>query len=1246
MYRAESPQNWTAGEARALLSFWDAVDQQIEVEQIAALTLQAVRQFRDVDVARLSLIEFATASLNPCWSFPARIDDDALREEVDRVTIDVLRTREPRSREVLAANEERRFVMCVPIVAQSRVIGLLTLSSRQPFSDRDQALLAELAAESGSAVLRARRFDAFRDISLATARFGRMQRELDQVFRALHKRGFEFATISAVDQFGGVIETIRGMNVPPEWMKRAAHGLNSNDIQAHVVRNRELVVIEGYDERFDPDIYNRFGHERLVRVCVPLDTDDEVVGTVEAGCDRTRKEDVFTRENILAVQSIAKEYSSVVAQARPHALLKLITNHTIEVLGADSGSLHVYKDGRQFLVAGVGKAGTGFLQRFAPRRGGMGHRAMATREVQIASAEQLVAGHPELFREGVRAMLAVPLLLEPPLTGVLFIHFWQPHVFATSEIEIAKLLARHLEVTVQNCELMREAVETRERAWTFARFQNVMQELASDFDLTDLLEKIGDYILFALGADNVTLYQYFEREHRFEFPPVMKGSFRDPASMQTQVRPDDIVWTTVQQPDASFADDVASDSTRCGPRRDGSTTPRFATREGVKSSAALALRCEGETFGAMFVNYRSEHRFDVEEKQAINALASSAAIAIKTARLRAGTERQARRRMDALIASKAVLDQVALYKGDVEEQVFELFLRKAVEIVAAPVGVIMWYTPGRNRLESRALRGFPPEHPVIVQKLSEGIVGLAARTRASVLVSDVTDERWRSIYRRLVPDTRSELAVPLTDETGVLGVLNVEHPEAGKFTEEDQALLESLAGQAASAVRSARLYARLERQVQPLQFLGLIATRAHGDLATRLRLLLTGITARQGLGFSRAMVFLLDAAETQLQGRLAIGATDAAEARRFWGSVDKLERELIAQRADIPRALLDLVDSASADIREGRVADSRLSARVQTVSIPFNDSRSAIARCVRERRTVVVEPDVSDPLRTALGEEHASRCFACVPIWTDDHAIGAIVVDNAFLRSEKSVDQEAIKNLDAFAEIAGISVAEFRLQRLQQWRPFMDRIGQLYGSHIAVISALVGKLRNSLSDQQFAELTTGVAEMQRLLTDFRRFSKSDAPAFEPLDLRHVVKSTVGALKASVVVPIETTITGDPLPIRGDARMLGDVIAELVENAEEAMLHAGTPNQIIRISAELRRSAAAPPLAQLDVIDAGPGIAEDDKEKIFQPLFTTKERGSGLGLMGVWDIVQRHEGFIAEVGRPGKGAHFRVRFPLV
>jgi signal transduction histidine kinase len=65
-----------------------------------------------------------------------------------------------------------------------------------------------------------------------------------------------------------------------------------------------------------------------------------------------------------------------------------------------------------------------------------------------------------------------------------------------------------------------------------------------------------------------------------------------------------------------------------------------------------------------------------------------------------------------------------------------------------------------------------------------------------------------------------------------------------------------------------------------------------------------------------------------------------------------------------------------------------------------------------------------------------------------------------------------------------------------------------------------------------------------------------------------------------------------------------------------------------------------------VIDAGPGIAEDDKEKIFQPLFTTKERGSGLGLMGVWDIVQRHEGFIAEVGRPGKGAHFRVRFPLV
>src|SRR5207302_342791 len=102
-----------------------------------------------------------------------------------------------------------------------------------------------------------------------------------------------------------------------------------------------------------------------------------------------------------------------------------------------------------------------------------------------------------------------------------------------------------------------------------------------------------------------------------------------------------------------------------------------------------------------------------------------------------------------------------------------------------------------------------------------------------------------------------------------------------------------------------RLYARLERQIQPLQFLSLIATRLHGDLDSRLRLLLTGITARQGLGFSRAMLFLLNHRETRLEGVMAVGARTGQEANAVWRNLLEFEREAAAKPGGLPQAILD-----------------------------------------------------------------------------------------------------------------------------------------------------------------------------------------------------------------------------------------------------------------------------------------------------------------------------------------------------
>jgi signal transduction histidine kinase len=78
----------------------------------------------------------------------------------------------------------------------------------------------------------------------------------------------------------------------------------------------------------------------------------------------------------------------------------------------------------------------------------------------------------------------------------------------------------------------------------------------------------------------------------------------------------------------------------------------------------------------------------------------------------------------------------------------------------------------------------------------------------------------------------------------------------------------------------------------------------------------------------------------------------------------------------------------------------------------------------------------------------------------------------------------------------------------------------------------------------------------------------------------------------------------------------------------------------------RDRAAAESMALLEVTDSGPGVRTKDRQNIFQPLFTTKERGNGLGLMIVWDIVEQHKGTIEEAGESGQGARFLVRLPLL
>jgi signal transduction histidine kinase len=144
-----------------------------------------------------------------------------------------------------------------------------------------------------------------------------------------------------------------------------------------------------------------------------------------------------------------------------------------------------------------------------------------------------------------------------------------------------------------------------------------------------------------------------------------------------------------------------------------------------------------------------------------------------------------------------------------------------------------------------------------------------------------------------------------------------------------------------------------------------------------------------------------------------------------------------------------------------------------------------------------------------------------------------------------------------------------------------------------------------------------------------------------LDFNDLVRETVElVLAVGRKVELVSVITPDALPILGDRIQLQQVILNLVANGIDAMKDTPDEDQVISI-----RTSRVEKFAELSVSDCGPGIPEDKLKEIFEPFFTSKAEGMGMGLSIARTIVEAHNGRIWAENEPG-GATFRIKLPLV
>ena len=227
------------------------------------------------------------------------------------------------------------------------------------------------------------------------------------------------------------------------------------------------------------------------------------------------------------------------------------------------------------------------------------------------------------------------------------------------------------------------------------------------------------------------------------------------------------------------------------------------------------------------------------------------------------------------------------------------------------------------------------------------------------------------------------------------------------------------------------------------------------------------------------------------------------------------------------------------------------------------------------------------------------------------------------------------------------------LERTMNRRERMAAIGELSAAiaheirnPLAAISGSIQLLRGeSLSGTEKRLMDIVLRETEQLnrwITDFLNYSRPTPADRKPLDINALVDDSIIVFRRDETLSRVQVVKaeGDPMWVLGDRDRVNQVIWNLLTNAAQSMPDGG------KVEVELNSiDSGSRPTMEVSVTDEGVGIPPDEEEKIFQPFFTTKERGTGLGLAVVHQIVDEHDGRITVDSEVGRGTTFRVILPM-
>jgi signal transduction histidine kinase/GAF domain-containing protein/ActR/RegA family two-component response regulator len=629
----------------------------------------------------------------------------------------------------------------------------------------------------------------------------------------------------------------------------------------------------------------------------------------------------------------------------------------------------------------------------------------------------------------------------------------------------------------------------------------------------------------------------------------------------------------------------------------------FYEAEGIGALLIIPMKIAGEVSATLGFYYRRPHRFSAGELRIATALANLAASAVHTTELYQSQEKtrvaaeRARRRAAFLAEASSVLASSLDYETTLAAVAYlaiphiaDWCMVHTVDADGSLKQIAAHSDPGKEAWARQEIERYPA--------LPNAITGPAAvaRTGKSELRSVITermlkavaqDEQHLELLRSM--GFASFMCVPLKVRGKVLGTLSFVSSDArNRYGPEELALGEDLAGRAAMAIDNALLYASVQQERAALE------------------------TAMAALKENEERLLMaMDA------GRLGIWDWDMETNVLNW------TENLVGMHGFAPGSFDGTFDSFVSAIH----SDDR-------AGFLASVERATSNKSYFEREFRVVYPDDSIHWVAGKGKVFCDAKGNAIRMI----GLGMDVTDRRRMEDQLSKSQK----LESVGLLAGGIAHDFN----NLLTGIMGNAG-LALEYLPRFGAAAPLVQNVL------QATERAASLTRQLL---AYSGKGQFVIEPLDLSLLVQQIVCLVQANIskLVTLELDLAAGIPAIEADSSQIQQIVMNLLINAAEAM-EDRTGRVLVRTGlqrldeASIRAQALPEELAPgnyvfLEVQDTGCGMSPEVQAKIFDPFYTTKFTGRGLGLAAVSGIVRGHRGAIKVYSAVGQGSVFCVLFP--